>query len=120
MISLCNRYFARKMLTLEQMPFDVDVLKVDVPVSATNDTPWRVTSISRQRYHYALPSPPERRGIFVEPGYTSRIDHNTLEPDSDIQAICIDKVVSVSPLSFNLTSRVKLSTLKTHLIANGE
>src|SRR6185436_11096868 len=39
-------------------PLDVDVLKVEVPASATPQTPWRVTRQSRQRYY--LPVKPER------------------------------------------------------------
>jgi len=32
-------------------PFDVDVLKVDVPGNATSVTPWRTTRQSRQPYY---------------------------------------------------------------------
>jgi len=37
-----TRHFARMMLAA-QLPFDVDVLKIDVPADATTETPWRIT-----------------------------------------------------------------------------
>lgn len=100
------------------LPFDVDVLKIDVPAVATPDTTWRITQVSRQSYHYGLPSKPEKRGFWVEPDYATRIDEETLEADSDIRAVCLDEVVSVAPLSINLTSRVDLNRLQHQL--NGD
>ncbi|RME45807.1 MAG: 5'/3'-nucleotidase SurE, partial [Caldilineae bacterium] len=41
-----TRLFARKALSLCPFPADVDVIKVDVPATATPATPWRVTSVS--------------------------------------------------------------------------
>ena len=43
------------------MPFDVDILNVNVPESATPETPWRVTRQSRQHYYEFLPGRPGRR-----------------------------------------------------------
>ena len=103
--------FARKALNLSSFPTDVDLLKIDIPTRATSQTEWRVTCVSRQSYHYGLTSPPERRGQMVEPGYVTRIDEAALEPNSDIQAVCLDQVVSVTPISLDLTSRIALETL---------
>jgi len=119
-----TRYFARKILATE-LPFDVDVLKVDVPAAATSDTPWRVTSVSRQSFHIAIPAPPETRGLMMETNYTSRLDKALVEPDSDIWAVHVDKIVSAAPLSLDLTSRVSLPGLQERLNghirrANGE
>jgi 5''/3''-nucleotidase SurE len=52
-----TRYFAEKLLKTE-MPFDVGVLKVDVPNDATPETPWVVTRQSRERYFYPVPADP--------------------------------------------------------------
>ena len=41
-----------------------------------------------------------------------KIDRKTLDPDTDIYAIAIDKVISVTPLSLDLSSRVNLSDLQ--------
>ena len=109
-----TRYFAQKRLSTH-LPFDVDVLKIDVPADATPNTPWRVTTVSRQSFHIGLPSPPETRGLLMETAYTSHFDKEKLEPDSDIWALHVDRIVSVAPISFNLTSRVSLTELQNKL-----
>ena len=105
-----TRIFARRLLSV-RLPPDVDVLKIEVPEDATEQTPWRITRLSRQRYFYPLksqhPSPPGVSTI----DYEVRVDFDSLEPDSDIFALVKDRVVSVSPLSLDLSSRVDLSQL---------
>ena len=109
-----TRCLAARML-VRQMPADVDLLKVEVPCDATPHTPWRVTRLSRQRYFRALPtgrrSLAEKRRL----DYEMVIDHATLEPDSDIQALLVERVVAVTPLSLDLTSRVALEELEAQL-----
>jgi len=107
-----THFFARIVLSRD-MPADVDVLKIDVPQDATPDTPWRVTRLSRQRYFHATPSGREYLEEKRRLGYKMLIERDTLEPDSDVWAIAIDRVVSVTPLSLDLTSRVLLSELDT-------
>ena len=106
-----TRILAAQMLA-RQMPPDVDLLKVEVPCNATPDTPWRVTRLSRQRYFRALPS--ERRHLNEKRrlGYEMAVDIATLEPDSDVYALRVDRVVSVTPLSLDLTSRVDRKDLE--------
>ncbi len=110
-----TRYFAEKILSGVTFPTDVDVLKIDVPADATRETPWRTTSISRQPYHYGIPSEPQNRGKFVDPGYDTRVEFDTLEAESDIYALIVDNVVSVAPVSLDMTSRVTLQDLQSHL-----
>jgi 5'-nucleotidase len=101
-----------------QLPFDVDVLKVDIPADATARTPWRLTRQSRQSYYEVL-------RLDEQPETTSppRLDYRvsvhweTLEPDSDIHAFASDRVVSVTPLSQDLTSRTELAALEEMLRA---
>jgi 5'-nucleotidase len=102
--------FAVRML-LRHMPADVDLLKLDIPSDATPDTPWRVTRLARQRYFRALPSGRRYLGEKRRLGYDMVIDYATLEPDSDIRAVLVDRVVSVTALSLDLTSRVALGEL---------
>ncbi|MGQ9598220.1 MAG: 5'/3'-nucleotidase SurE [Anaerolineae bacterium] len=106
-----TRYFAARMLTLP-LPFDVDVVKVDVPCDATPSTPWRVTRMARQRYFQALPSGRRYLNEKRRLGYDTLFDPRTLEPDSDIQAVSVDRIVSVTPLSLDLTSRIALQDLE--------
>ncbi len=103
-------YFARRLLQ-QSMPFDVDLLKLDVPSTATSKTPWRLTRVSRQRYFAS--KVPQKRDL-SQPGpldYERVFQVEQLEPDSDIYAFVVDQIVSVSPLSFDLTARVNLAQL---------
>jgi 5'-nucleotidase len=102
-----TRMFARRLLTTSLLfdLFDVDLLKLDVPSNATVETPWRLTRVSRNTYF--TPIPPQRSS----PTDQARIDYAPLahpertEPDSDIYALAVDRVVSIAPLSLDLTSR---------------
>lgn len=114
-----TRYFAERTLAALPLPSDVDILKIDIPAGATPETPWRMTIVSRQAFSHSLPASPEERGRFVRPGYARRADPTTLEPNSDIRAVIYDQVVSVSPVSLNLSSRVNLSDLHSHLQGDG-
>jgi 5'-nucleotidase len=98
------------MLALE-MPFDVNVLKVDVPADATAETPWEVTRVSRQNYY-----DPERplRTAWEQSlplGYTRAGNPAADPPDTDIHALRVKGVVSVTPISLDLTSRIPLAEL---------
>ena len=101
-----------------QLPFDVDVLKIDVPADATTETPWRITRQSRQPYYCEFRpdgiQADDRTG-WVHLDYDVIIDWDTLEPDSDIAAFVRDRVISVTPLSQDLTSRVDPRALRQHL-----
>ncbi len=106
-----TRYFAQILLEVP-LPFDVDILKVEVPKDATPETPWRLTRVSRQRYHHPIAGHRRSLADSCPLGYEVRVeDFATLEPDSDIYAVVVDRVVSVSPLSLDLTSRVDIARL---------
>ena len=101
--------FARLMLSTER-PADVDVLKIEVPEDASAQTPWRITRLSRTRYY--MPQKPERTNLGDETkiGYNRQVEAERVEPDSDVRAL-VDGVVSVTPLSIDITSRVDLATI---------
>jgi 5'-nucleotidase len=109
-----TRRFAGMVLA-GNLPPDVDILKIDVPDNATSHTPWRLVRVSRQRYH--VPQPSGRRNLSDQRGidYIQAIKWETLESDSDLQALAVDRVVSIAPLSIDLTSRVTLSDLENEL-----
>jgi 5'-nucleotidase len=114
------RLFARCSLEANsRLPFDVDVLKVDVPDDATRETPWRVTRVSRQGYFHAIPPVRERLIDVGHLGYHTRVDWPTIEPDSDIYALIRDRVVSVAPISLDLSSRVDRGALSRLLGGDG-
>lgn len=51
------------------------------------------------------------------PGYKLIEDVHRTAPDSDIRAVMVDRVISVTPLSLDLTSRVDLSVVYHNLNA---
>jgi len=103
-------YFARLLLE-KRLPKDVDLFKVDVPSDAVPQTPWQLTRVARQRYYQ--PIAPQRRS-WDEPG---KIDYKEaaildLEPeDSDVHVLRIKRMISVTPLSLDFTSRVRFAAL---------
>jgi 5'-nucleotidase len=105
-----TRYFSARLLA-KKMPADVDLLKLEIPCDATPQTPWRVTRLSRQPYFRALPSGRQSLAEKRRLDYEMVVDHATLEADSDINAVIVDRVVSVTPLSLDLTSRVAFEAL---------
>jgi 5'-nucleotidase len=100
-------FFARRLLSPQaRLPFDVDLLKIDVPQDATPHTPWRVTRVSRQRYFEAIPPQQGRLNETRSLGYRPRAHWPSLEPDSDIYTLIHDRIVSVAPVSLDQSSRV--------------
>ena len=99
------RRFARHLLSVP-LPPEVDILKVDVPMDATSQTPCRLTRVSRQLYFHSIVGVDERGNCSLV-GYDIQIDFDALEPDSDVYALQVDRVVSVSPLTIDLSARVE-------------
>jgi len=103
-------YFARLLLE-RKMPQDVHLLKVDVPGDATPETAWQITRLSMNRYFEPLrPTRTDwsQRGAV---GYR-RVGNIDLDPhDTDAYAVRIKRVVAVTPLSLDLTSRVNFQEL---------
>jgi len=92
------------------MPSAVDILKLDVPRNATPRTPWKVTRVSRQGY-FVSPVSVDSQGKRQVQSYMREINLNALEPDSDIHAVMVERVVSVSPLTIDLTAPVDMHGL---------
>lgn len=108
-----TKVFAEKLLK-KTMPFDVDILKVDVPANATPETEWRLTRQSRQRY-FEVKTKNDPDGGINYIGYEAVVDAEKVEPDSDLRAVLVDELVSVTPISLDLTSRVDFNQLKSLL-----
>lgn len=85
-------------------PAEVSMLNVNVPAGAGPETEVRVTRQSRQGYY--VPLAPAARDLSRpwELRYDVEIDLESLEPDSDIWALCVDRVVSVTPLTWSMTA----------------
>lgn len=106
----------RWLLGHQALPDDVDVLKIDVPWEATTKTPWRMTRLSRRRVYW--PTRPERAELADTGrlGYHFNADPAKAEPDSDVYALLHDKVISVTPMSLDMTSRTDLFRLRQILL----
>jgi len=105
--------FARFLLEKSSVP-DVDLLKLDIPDSATPDTEWVMTRLARQRYY--TPVAPQRKS-WSEPGTVGYKEDPQLkeEPsDSDVFVLRQKRLVSVTPISLDMTSRVEFSELEKH------
>ncbi len=101
-------HFARlfgEWLIKDNRPDDVDALKVDVPWGAKTTTDWRITRLSRRRVYW--PTRPEREALsdIGRLGYHFDADPSKAEPNSDVYALYQEKVVSVTPISLDITSR---------------
>jgi 5'-nucleotidase len=97
-----------RMILVRRLPYDVDLLNVDVPCDATSQTPWEVTRLSKQAYF--LPVTPKRKS-WDKPetvGYRRIEELSGSATDTDVNTLRIKRRVSVTPLSLDLTSRVSL------------
>ncbi len=103
-------YFAGIMLD-KKIPDAVDVLKIDVPESATPATPWKITRLARTNYYAKVYENPTRESRIGDARTEIAFDEKSVDPDTDVYAFSIDQVVSVTPLSLDLTSRTDFSAL---------
>lgn len=99
-------------LISSERPDDVDVLKIDVPLNASPETPWKVTRLSRRRVYW--PTRPERVALsdIGRMGYHLDADPSEAEPDSDVYVTMHEGHVSVTPISLDMTSRTDLYRLR--------
>ncbi|NLG92641.1 MAG: 5'/3'-nucleotidase SurE [Clostridiales bacterium] len=86
------------------MPDGTTLLNINVPDCPRDALDYRITRQSHQNYF-----------CFIRPGardFSKRfelksclsVDLDTLEPDSDIYAVYIDKAISVTPMTWNMTA----------------
>lgn len=97
-----TKIFALQILK-EGLPEKVALYNINVPHSATIETEVRFTRQSSQ--NHIVFKKPEKRD-FSKPyklGIEIEIDFKTLEKNSDIHAIVVDKVISVTPLSWDMS-----------------
>jgi 5'-nucleotidase len=102
--------FAR-ILMERKMPETVKVLKLEIPDEATVDTPWRVARLGMNPY-YRLTVP--QRKSWDTPNrirYHISLEGEELDPRSDIHALAVERVISVTPLHLDLTAPVDLDEL---------
>lgn len=103
------RYFVQKSLS-DGFPKGVDILKIDVPSKASKTCPWRVTKLSGSRYYQSTIKNPSLQSRLGDSIVTKGKSLNE-DPDTDVYAIAVDQVVSVTPLSLDFTAYGSFSDL---------
>jgi 5'-nucleotidase len=102
-----TRYFSEKLLQ-RRLPGEVALLNVNVPSTATRETPIRVTTQSRQSYFvWKRPKGRDLSTPYSFP-YEIGVDQTKLELNSDIKAFTYDRCVSLTPLTLDFTAKIPL------------
>ncbi|OQY47120.1 MAG: 5'/3'-nucleotidase SurE [Anaerolineaceae bacterium 4572_78] len=106
-----THYFTERMLRNLPLPHDVDVLKVDIPATATEQTTWQATCVSRKaRWRNSSVSKSIWKSIPEDYQLVDNVEG--VEPISDTQTTVVDKCISVTPLSVDITSRIPLEHVR--------
>jgi 5'-nucleotidase len=100
------------------LPDDVDLIKLDIPQGATQETPMVITHHSKQRYYF--PTPAQRISLSDRGpmSYEIRFDPDNLEKGSDLYVLLVEKKVSVTPISIDQSSRTGLEMIQSLLAAD--
>jgi 5'-nucleotidase len=104
-------YFTRQfaaLLLARGLPEEIALLNLNIPSSATIETPVKVTAQSRHSYFVASATPRNDYSTTFQFSYGPAPDRGKIEPDSDIQAFFVDRVVTITPMSLDMTARVPL------------
>ena len=98
-----TRMLAAQLLA-EGLPDPVAVVNLNVPFSATVETELRLTTQSRLAYYVHIA--PQQRDLATPHRLSIRtnVDLPLIEPGSDVEAVVLDKVVSVTPLTWSMTA----------------
>ncbi|MCY1712856.1 5'/3'-nucleotidase SurE [Caproiciproducens galactitolivorans] len=88
------------------MPEGASIFNINVPEKPKYLQNYHITRQSHQNYFDFIR--PEQRDFSKRFELKSRlyVDLDTLEPDSDIYAVYIEKVISVTPMTWDMTARV--------------
>ncbi len=108
----CAAYFAQvfaRQILARGLPRGADVVNLNVPEGANRKTPWRWTRVSRKNY-FRSQVKEGKRGKFLR-GYAVDIIDQVPEQNSDVRAVIVDRVVSLTPLTFDLTANVDAAEL---------
>jgi 5'-nucleotidase len=114
-----TRQFGLWLMT-HNRPEDVEILKLDVPAQATLETPWRITRLSRNRVYW--PTRPERVALdeIGRVGYAYDTDPSQAEPNSDVYAVLHEGVISLTPMTLDMTARVDLKQMEQMIRAEND
>jgi len=109
-----TKKFASLLLT-HPLPPDVHVLKLEIPADADMDTPWQMTRLAMENYFEPITDLQRDWTVPGGIGYRRRLDMGGIAPGTDMHAIVTERIVSVTPLSLDMTSRVDLRAFEQQL-----
>ncbi len=106
-----TRLVANFMLN-QTLPDDLNLMNLVIPHDATLNTPVRITRQSKKRYFipYSKRDSQTWDDNSKLAGFTT-VAEDDIDPGTDVHAMVVDKVVSVTPLSLDMTARVSLPDL---------
>jgi 5'-nucleotidase len=94
-----------------ELPRSVAFLNINIPWSATHQTEIRTTTQSRQNQYVCAKPEPRDFSQPVRLPVCEQIAFDILESDSDLYAFCIDRVISVTPMTCDMTARDAVGAL---------
>ena len=100
------RYFVQKILQ-EGLDENIALLNINIPNDATDDTKFELTKQSRQNYFFF--KKPDKRNFSEKLRLQSyiEVDYNTLEENSDICCFITRRNISITPVTWDMTSQTK-------------
>jgi 5'-nucleotidase len=104
-------FFARLLLA-RRMPAGMNLLKVDVPSTATDETPWEWTHLSRQRYYIPVKAARASWDVPGTVGYDMQVELEHEPENTDVFTLLRKRLVSVTPLTLDLTAKVTTRELE--------
>ena len=105
--ALFSRYLLEKGL-----PDGVDIFKLEVPFSATPETPWQVTRHSRLRcFDIKIDREDSWQTKATVVGVPMHLEPGQTTPGTDLNAIRVDGIVSLTPMNIDMTARIDLNAL---------
>lgn len=98
----------------ERLPQGVDVLKVDIPNGATENTPMKLTKVSRKSYrsYHINECKGEKGNLSYILSGDSFTFHSDEDKKTDIYALVERRCISVVPLTYDLSAKIGKADLK--------
>jgi 5'-nucleotidase len=94
----------------ESLPFDADLIKMEIPLGATPETDLVVTRLDRKQYYGTRIE--ERESFFTTPAKVVHFAQKGSYSKMDTDAYALSQgLVSLTPLSLDLTSRISLDEI---------
>lgn len=94
----------------KDLPFDADVIKLEIPLAASPETKCVVTRLDRKQYYGTKIE--ERESFFSTPAKVTHFAQKGFYSETGTDAYAMSKGwVSITPLSIDLTSRTSLDEI---------